>query len=39
MVIGAYDMQITGHAIRSGRCLVTHNTGGFSRIHSLKWED
>jgi len=38
-VIGPYDMQIAAHAIWSGRCLVTHNTGEFSRIHSLKWED
>lgn len=37
--IGPYDMQIAGHAISSGRLLVTHNSHEFSRIHRLQWED
>lgn len=39
MVIGPYDMQIAGHAICTGRCLVTHNRDEFSRIKQLDWED
>lgn len=38
-VIGAYDMQIAGHAISVGRRLVTHNGEEFSRIKGLDWED
>lgn len=38
-VIGPYDMQIAGHAISTGRRLVTHNSKEFSRIKRLQWED
>ena len=38
-VIGPYDMQIAGHAISTGRHLVTQNSGEFSRIKRLEWED
>jgi tRNA(fMet)-specific endonuclease VapC len=38
-VIGPYDMQIAGHAISTGRHLVTHNSNEFARINRLQWED
>lgn len=38
-VIGPYDMQIVGHAISTGRHLVTHNSTEFARIDRLQWED
>ena len=37
--IGAYDLQIAGHALAEKRTLVTHNRGEFSRVRSLKLED
>jgi tRNA(fMet)-specific endonuclease VapC len=38
-MIGPYDMQIAGHAICTGRRLVTHNSKEFLRIKRLDWED
>ncbi|MEP7012811.1 MAG: type II toxin-antitoxin system VapC family toxin [Acidobacteriota bacterium] len=37
--IGAYDLQIAGHARSLGATLVTHNQNEFSRIPGLRWED
>lgn len=37
--IGPHDLQIAAIALRHGLILVTHNTGGFSRISGLRWED
>ena len=38
-VIGPYDLQIAGHAVASGRRLVTHNGTEFSRVKDLDWVD
>lgn len=37
--IGAYDLQIAGHARSLGATLVTHNRKEFSRVSGLRWED
>jgi tRNA(fMet)-specific endonuclease VapC len=37
--IGAYDLQIAGHARSLGVTLVTHNRKEFSRVSDLRWED
>ncbi len=37
--IGAYDLQIAGHARSLGATLVTHNRKEFSRVSDLRWED
>jgi len=37
--IGAYDLQIAGHARSLGATLVTHNRKEFSRVSDLQWED
>lgn len=37
--IGPYDLQIAAVALANDCVLVTHNTGEFSRIASLKLED
>ncbi len=37
--IGAYDLQIAGHARSLGATLVTHNRKEFSRVLGLRWED
>ncbi len=37
--IGAYDLLIAGQALRYQRTLVTANTGEFSRVHGLVFED
>lgn len=37
--IGAYDLQIAGHALSLGATLVTHNHKEFSRVSDLRWED
>ena len=37
--IGAYDLQIAGHARSLGATLVTHNAREFSRVARLRWED
>lgn len=37
--IGAYDLQIAGHARSLGATLVTHNRKEFSRVPGLRWED
>ena len=37
--IGSYDVQIAGMAVANDLILVTHNTGEFGRVSSLKLED
>ncbi len=37
--IGPHDLQIAAIALQHGLTLVTHNTGEFSRISGLRWED
>lgn len=37
--IGAYDLQIGGHARSRGLCVVTGNLGEFSRVDGLRCED
>ena len=37
--IGAYDALIAGQSVRRGITLVTANTGEFSRVEGLMWED
>ena len=37
--IGPHDLQIAAIALQHGLTLVTHNTGEFSRIPGLRWED
>lgn len=37
--VGPYDMMIAATAIAHQLTLVTHNTGEFSRIPGLAWED
>jgi tRNA(fMet)-specific endonuclease VapC len=37
--IGAYDLLIAGQALERGFTLVTANTGEFSRVSGLGWED
>jgi tRNA(fMet)-specific endonuclease VapC len=37
--IGAYDLQIAGHALSLDATLVTHNRKEFSRVSGLRWED
>jgi tRNA(fMet)-specific endonuclease VapC len=39
MVIGPHDLQIAAIALHYGLALVTHNTGGFSRVAGLNLED
>ena len=37
--IGAYDLLIAGQAVRHGATLVTSNSGEFSRVAGLSWQD
>ncbi|CAN5214295.1 type II toxin-antitoxin system VapC family toxin [soil metagenome] len=37
--IGPNDLQIAAIALANNLILVTHNTGEFSRIIGLRWED
>jgi tRNA(fMet)-specific endonuclease VapC len=37
--IGANDLQIAAIALVHNLILVTHNTGEFSRVPGLRWED
>jgi len=37
--IGAYDLLITGQALRRGLTVVTANTSEFSRVAEPSWED
>ena len=37
--IGSYEVQIAGMAVANDLILVTHNTGDFGRVSSLKLED
>jgi tRNA(fMet)-specific endonuclease VapC len=37
--IGAYDLLLAGQAIRHNMTLITANTGEFSRVKGLLWED
>jgi tRNA(fMet)-specific endonuclease VapC len=37
--VGQYDLLIAGQALRHKITLVTANTGEFSRIKNLSWED
>jgi tRNA(fMet)-specific endonuclease VapC len=37
--IGAYDLLITGQALRRGLTVVTANTSEFRRVTGLSWED
>ncbi|HWB05996.1 MAG TPA: type II toxin-antitoxin system VapC family toxin [Verrucomicrobiales bacterium] len=37
--IGPYDVLLAGHALSLGLCLATHNTGEFSRVSGLQFED
>lgn len=39
MPIGANDLQIAAIALVHNLILVTHNTGEFSRVPGLRWED
>jgi tRNA(fMet)-specific endonuclease VapC len=36
---GAYDLLITGQALRRGLTVVTANTSEFRRVTGLSWED
>jgi tRNA(fMet)-specific endonuclease VapC len=38
-VIGAYDLQIAGHARSRGLVVVTANLGEFERVDGLRCED
>ena len=38
-LIGAYDIQIAGHAVSLKLILITNNTKEFKRVHQLKFED
>lgn len=37
--IGSYDLLLAGQAIRHNMTLITANTGEFSRVKGLLWED
>jgi tRNA(fMet)-specific endonuclease VapC len=37
--IGAYDLLIASQALRRGLTVVTTNTGEFSRVAGLSWQD
>lgn len=37
--IGPYDVQIAAQGLRRELTLITHNTGEFSRVPNLNWED
>lgn len=37
--IGAYDLLIAAQALRRGLTVVTANTGEFSRVTGLHWQD
>ena len=37
--IGAYDLLIAAQALRRGLTVVTANTGEFSRVTGLDWQD
>lgn len=37
--IGAYDLLIAAQALRRGLTVVTANTGEFSRVGGLNWQD
>lgn len=37
--IGPYDLQIAATALANSLTLVTANTGEFSRVQGLRWED
>ena len=37
--IGAYDLLIASQALRRGLTVVTANTGEFSRVAGLSWQD
>jgi tRNA(fMet)-specific endonuclease VapC len=37
--LGPNDLLIAAIAVSSNLVLVTHNTGEFSRVGGLKWED
>jgi tRNA(fMet)-specific endonuclease VapC len=39
LVIGPHDLQIAAIAQQHQLVLITHNTGEFSRIAGLQWED
>jgi tRNA(fMet)-specific endonuclease VapC len=39
MPIGAYDLQIAGHARSRGLAVVTGNLGEFRRVEGLRCED
>ena len=38
-MIGAYDLQIAGHARSQGLVVVTGNLGEFKRVEGLRCED
>ena len=38
-IIGAYDTMIAAQAVAKKLVVVTHNTGEFSRVDSIKTED
>ena len=38
-MIGAYDLQIAGHARSRGLIVVTSNLGEFARVEGLRCED
>ena len=37
--IGPYDIQIAAQGVRKKLTVVTHNTGGFSRVPDIRLED
>jgi tRNA(fMet)-specific endonuclease VapC len=37
--IGPYDLLLAGHALSLGLPIATNNTGEFSRVPGLQWED
>ena len=37
--IGAYDLLITGQAMRRNMTLITANVAEFTRVKGLAWED
>ncbi len=39
MIIGPYDLQLSGQALSLGLILVTHNTREFKRVNDLRTED
>jgi tRNA(fMet)-specific endonuclease VapC len=38
-MIGPYDILLAGHALAGDLILVTANTGEFSRVPKLRWEN